>query len=330
MLLGWKTDTTGAVSPGSTQQLITVPPSQLSDPHASTTGTLTVNLPSNSSPINTPPATGQTAPSTNTAGSYFNEKTQLTAYEADGTAVPLDVYLTNMGPDPTTGDPTWEVDVFDSRCATNGGFPYVANSKDPTPQLTNATTPPALTFDPNTGTYTGGSPVNLTLTLPAGTNPSTQPLTLDMSATTQWNTADFTTSLAQFDGNAPSALSSLSIGSDGVLSAVYQDGTKVPKYLIKLATVPSPDNMTVLTGNVFETSAPIASDPSALVSGSPSYYAPGTQGLGTIASSSLESSTVDLASELATMIAAQNNYQANSKVFETGSKLLQVLINLQQ
>ncbi len=30
------------------------------------------------------------------------------------------------------------------------------------------------------------------------------------------------------------------------------------------------------------------------------------------------------------MIEAQNNYQANSKVFQTGSQLLQVLINLKQ
>ena len=30
------------------------------------------------------------------------------------------------------------------------------------------------------------------------------------------------------------------------------------------------------------------------------------------------------------MIAAQNNYQANSKVFQTGSQLLQVLIGLER
>ncbi len=54
----------------------------------------------------------------------------------------------------------------------------------------------------------------------------------------------------------------------------------------------------------------------------------GTNGVGKIQSSSLENSTVDLASQLTTMIAAQNNYQADSKVFTTGSQLLQVLINL--
>ena len=49
---------------------------------------------------------------------------------------------------------------------------------------------------------------------------------------------------------------------------------------------------------------------------------------GTIQSSTQEASTVDLATELTSMIAAQNNYQADSKVFTTGSQLLQVLINL--
>ena len=56
----------------------------------------------------------------------------------------------------------------------------------------------------------------------------------------------------------------------------------------------------------------------------------GTAGLtlGTIRSSSLESSTVDLATELTDMILAQSAYQANSKVFQTGATLLDILNGL--
>jgi flagellar hook protein FlgE len=54
----------------------------------------------------------------------------------------------------------------------------------------------------------------------------------------------------------------------------------------------------------------------------------GATGLGTIASSSLEQSTVDLATELTSMVEAQASYQANSKVFQTGSDLLSILNNL--
>ena len=78
--------------------------------------------------------------------------------------------------------------------------------------------------------------------------------------------------------------------------------------------------MTVVTGNAFEPNTN---------SGAAQIGKAGLGGVGTITSSTLESSTVDLASELTTMIAAQNNYQANSKVFQTGSQLLQVLIGLE-
>jgi len=50
-----------------------------------------------------------------------------------------------------------------------------------------------------------------------------------------------------------------------------------------------------------------------------------TEGLGAIDSSSLETSTVDLATELTNMIDAQQAYTANSKVFQTGSELMTAL-----
>ena len=52
------------------------------------------------------------------------------------------------------------------------------------------------------------------------------------------------------------------------------------------------------------------------------------RGLGTINSASLESSTVDLAQELTNMIEAQSAYEANSKVFQTGANIFDVLNNL--
>ena len=51
-------------------------------------------------------------------------------------------------------------------------------------------------------------------------------------------------------------------------------------------------------------------------------------GLGEIDSSSLEGSTVDLATELTNMISAQRGYEANSKVLQTTSDLLSIINNL--
>ena len=49
-----------------------------------------------------------------------------------------------------------------------------------------------------------------------------------------------------------------------------------------------------------------------------------------IISGALENSNVDIAEELTNMIAAQRSYTANSKVFQTGSDLMDVLVNLKR
>jgi flagellar hook protein FlgE len=54
----------------------------------------------------------------------------------------------------------------------------------------------------------------------------------------------------------------------------------------------------------------------------------GTNNFGTIKSGALEGSNVDIAEELTMMIEGQRNYTANSKVFQTGSELMDVLVNL--
>jgi flagellar hook protein FlgE len=44
----------------------------------------------------------------------------------------------------------------------------------------------------------------------------------------------------------------------------------------------------------------------------------------------LEQSTTDIASEFTDMIDAQRSYTANSKVFQTGAELMDVLVNLKR
>jgi len=56
----------------------------------------------------------------------------------------------------------------------------------------------------------------------------------------------------------------------------------------------------------------------------------GNGGFGTILSGALEDSNVDIAEELTSMIESQRNYTANSKVFQTGSELMEVLVNLKR
>ena len=111
----------------------------------------------------------------------------------------------------------------------------------------------------------------------------------------------------------------MTISSDGTLDFEYSNGVSSPGYEIPLATVASEDNLTSVNGNAFQANQN---------SGTVRVGVAGTGGLGKIASSSLENSTVDLATELTDMIQAQSAYQANSKVFQTGANLLDILNGL--
>ena len=259
----------------------------------STAGRLTANLPSTATVV---PAAN--LPSLNGAGSQYSEKMSLVTYDNLGGKVLLDAYVSNTGPN------SWEVSVFNhAGAAAAGGFPYAGG----------ALTTQNLQFDATTGKLAAASPTSLAIAIPNGAT-----LNLDLAGTTQL-TAPYQIIDANVNGNAPSAVDHIEIGTDGTLSSIYGDGTRISSYRIPLAMVASPDNLTARDGNVFSES---------LTSGSIHVGTAELGGLGKISSSTLENSTVDLASELTSMIEAQRSYTANSKVFQASSDLLEVLIQL--
>jgi flagellar hook protein FlgE len=237
-----------------------------------------------------------------TAGApNFTSKTSLVTYDNIGNKVTLDIYAYK------TADNTWRMEAYDSAASTNGGFPYAGG-----PLASNT-----FTFDVSAtgkGKLDAASPTSLSLTIPGGSA-----FTLDVSAMTQV-ASDF-----QFkptvDGNAPGAIEKVEVGTDGTLYSIYNDGTRLASYRIPLATVPSPDNLVPEAGNVYSVG---------ISSGNVQVDFAGHSGLGTIKSEAIEQSNVDLANELTSMIESQRGYTANSKVFQTGADLLDVLVNLKR
>ena len=63
-------------------------------------------------------------------------------------------------------------------------------------------------------------------------------------------------------------------------------------------------------------------------SGQAGYDAPKVGTLGSVVSSSLEDSNVNLTSELVDLIKAQSNYQANAKTISTQSTIMQTIIQM--
>jgi flagellar hook protein FlgE len=173
-----------------------------------------------------------------------------------------------------------------------------------------------LTFDPTTGALTTPT-LNLNITIPG---PPAQPITLDLSAMKQLGTG-YTLLQADTDGSAPSGIEGVHIDDDGTVYAKYENGTFKALFRIPIADVQSPDMLQILSGNVF---APTG-DSGAVQMG---FANEGSRGR--IVSGALENSNVDIAQELTDMIESQRSYTANSKVFQTGSDLMDILVNLKR
>ncbi len=260
----------------------------------STEGYYTGNLAADATPV-----AAADLPSTNSSTAQYSAKSSMIVYDNLGSKKLLDVYFTN------TGTGTWQVSVFDQSKATPGtSFPYTGGA------LGSAN----LTFDTTTGKLTGAVK-SVSLTVPGGA-----PFTLDLSGMSQLG-AGFTVSDGAVNGSAPGTIDKVQISKDGTIYAQYKDGSTKALYRIPLADVQSPDRLTVLAGNVYSQ----GTDSGAVRIG---FANEGKQG--SIVSGALESSNVDIAEELTDMIAAQRSYTANSKVFQTGSDLMDVLVNLKR
>lgn len=202
----------------------------------------------------------------------------------------------------------WEMTVYHQPDATAwSGFPY---SDGPLMTI-------SLEFDKTTGSLAASSPLSMQLDL-AGLNGGM--VEIDVSDMSQL-AADFTILDVDVNGSGPATVSDYLISADGTLYAQYENGQMMPLYKLALATVQSPDQMSVLPGNVFQPG---------INSGSVQIGFAGEGGLGDIISGALENSNVDIAEELTNMIESQRNYTANSKVFQTGSDLMDVLVNLKR
>ncbi|WP_312360879.1 flagellar hook protein FlgE [Ensifer sp.] len=229
--------------------------------------------------------------------------TSLVVYDSQGNTRILDFVYKK------TAANTWSLEVRDRASYTPGppavGVIGTQNlAFDTAGKLT--TTPTKLTT----------TPIN---NLP-GTGANLGALTIDFTKTTQLG-GEFTSTGGGIDGSKPSKMSGFEIDKEGIVYVKYGDGNLVPKFRIALATVQSPDKLLPQSGNVYSQ----GTDSGVIVTG----FA-GSGAFGNIQSKALENSNVDIANELTSMIEAQRNYTANSKVFQTASDLLEVLVNLKR
>ena len=116
-------------------------------------------------------------------------------------------------------------------------------------------------------------------------------------------------------------LTSIAIGSDGVISVTHADLGTVSAGKISLANFSNPSGLQLEGTNYFSATAN---------SGKAVLCDPGSNGTGELKSNALEMSNVNLSSEFAEMITTQRGFQANSRIITVSDTMLEELINLKR
>ncbi len=162
---------------------------------------------------------------------------------------------------------------------------------------------PTVTYTPSGG----GAAVSIKI------DPGTGATGLTSSAATT------TAVLSAQDGYSSGVLQKISVGSDGVITGSFSNGTNQALAQVALADFNNPEGVANNGDNMFTSSAN---------SGDPVIGYAGKTTSSTIAGGTLEMSNVDLASEFTNMIVTQRGFEANGKMITTSDQMLQDLVNL--
>jgi len=230
----------------------------------------------------------------------YSSSTTVSLYDSQGGAHQATLYYAK------TGNNTWDVH-------------YVYEDPANAGQLIEATgSPQTLTFD-TAGALVSASAGSPVFSFGGGVTQN-QAVGFNYTGTTQLASSFAVLRLDQ-DGYSSGALKNLIISEAGVMTGVFTNGQTRNVGQIALAKFIAPTELVKLGRNLYGES---------FDSGQAIVSAPGTSGLGRVASNTLELSNVDLAAEFVKMITAQRGFQANSRIITTTDELMSEIVNLKR
>lgn len=307
-VMGYPTDKTGKPT-SATIQALQLPTAAPIAANATTAITAEFNLDARA-PLaaGVPAVVGPPAVAAIAATPRTTYGTSLTAFDSQGTPVPVSLYFERLAPSGAAPNVVDNWAVFDT--STNTG---TAAAPIPAALFT-------MSFDASgalTAPAAGAAALTLSIATPSTTTPNISAV-LDISKVTQYGAAFAVSNLTQ-DGYAPGELVGIKIGDDGVISARYSNGQTQAAGQIALAEFRNVQGLTPTGGgNWIETFA----------SGQPVQGSPGIGKFGVLRAGALEESTVDLTAELVNMMTAQRAYQANAQTIKTQDQVMSTLVNL--
>jgi flagellar hook protein FlgE len=248
-----------------------------------------------------------------TNGSYTGESNWVAFYAVDGD--PVDV---------ASGAGTYDTDS-DGDGVGGGAGDVAGTASAANPSGVGTWSGAVLKFN-SVGAYTGSEPEIITTeALGAGgagaLGPGadgTQALTVKFNNPTQYASPFEVTELTQ-DGITVGRLTNVGIGSDGLITASYSNGSTVPLSRVALVRFANEQGMTQVGNTSWKAS----------IDSGPALAGEANSGtFGSIRSSALEQSNVDLTTELVDLISAQRNFQANSRTLEVNNTLNQTILQI--
>ena len=123
------------------------------------------------------------------------------------------------------------------------------------------------------------------------------------------------------NGTAFGSLSSIAVSDSGLVTAVYSNGVSQNLAQVALATFPNANGLSAVNDDAYQVSQN---------SGAYTLDTPGQGGSGALDPFNLESSTVDLSSQLTDLITSQSAYSASSKIITTADQMMQDLLQIIQ
>ena len=139
------------------------------------------------------------------------------------------------------------------------------------------------------------------------------------SGITQYAGTQYALSSITQNGVAPGNFNGVSIQSSGNVVVNYNNGQSRTIAQVPLATFKDANGLQAVNGEAYTATK---------ASGSATIGAEGTNGGGSLTTSAVENSNVDIATEFSHLITAQSAYSANTKVITTTNQMVQDLLNM--
>jgi len=241
----------------------------------------------------------------------YNEAVSTTVYDGAGNPMTMTTYLKRTT-DPVVVTPpaaedlssTWEAYSFvgDKPMTTGTGAAETQAVQVQFNAAGKLTTPVVATFN-SFMPPSGVAQQQIKLTIPVTTASTTKPFK----------------AIPSQDGVEVGRLQGVTINEKGIVTASYSNGDTKPLGQVAIVNFSNAAGLRQMGNSNWQATG---------LSGDPSFASSGENGAGSLMSGMIEGSNVDITEELVGLIAAQRNFQANSKALDTSNQITRSILDL--